>query len=227
MFYYELHLHTAQTSRCARSSAQDMAAQYARLGFDGIVVTDHFMNVQSHAQGVTPWRACVDAQLKGYRAAREAGEALGLRVFCGWEFTYLDNGEDYLTLGLSPAFLYDNEGCNTWDIARYADAVRAAGGILIRAHPYRTAWYIHTPCVEREGIADAMEVYNGGNGTEDENQRALDYALAHRLPMTAGSDAHSVADAARGYIGLTERPASYAALCDAIRQGRAAVFRKE
>ena len=226
MYYYELHMHTSDTSRCGRSPAADMVAAYRQKGFTGVVVTDHLMNVQSHAEPETDWNRRVEKQLAGYYAALEAGEKLGLTVYCGWELTYQDNAEDYLTLGLSPQFLYDHPWLERYDIERYRDAVHAAGGILVRAHPYRRAWYIKKPYVEREGISDAIEVFNGGNSSQEENDMALAYAQKHNMPMTGGSDAHHVDETARGYIALEKKAESYAELCEAIRTGKAIVMHK-
>lgn len=226
MYYYELHMHTSDTSRCGRSPAADMVAAYKQKGFTGVVVTDHLMNVQSHAEPETDWNRRVEKQLAGYYAALEAGEKLGLTVYCGWELTYQDNAEDYLTLGLSSQFLYDHPWLERYDIEKYRDAVHAAGGILVRAHPYRRAWYIKKPYVEREGIADAIEVFNGGNSSQEENDMALAYAQKHNMPMTGGSDAHHVDETARGYIALEKKAESYAELCEAIRTGKAIVMHK-
>ena len=226
MYYYELHMHTSDTSRCGKSPAADMVAAYKQKGFTGVVVTDHLMNVQSHAEPETDWNRRVEKQLAGYYAALEAGEKLGLTVYCGWELTYQDNAEDYLTLGLSPQFLYDHPWLERYDIEKYRDAVHAAGGILVRAHPYRRAWYIKKPSVEREGIADAIEVFNGGNSSQEENDMALAYAQKHNMPMTGGSDAHHVDETARGYIALEKKAESYAELCEAIRTGKAIVMHK-
>lgn len=226
MYYYELHMHTSDTSRCGRSPAADMVAAYKQKGFTGVVVTDHLMNVQSHAEPETDWNRRVEKQLAGYYAALEAGKKLGLTVYCGWELTYQDNAEDYLTLGLSPQFLYDHPWLERYDIERYRDAVHAAGGILVRAHPYRRAWYIKKPYVEREGIADAIEVFNGGNSSQEENDMALAYAQKHNMPMTGGSDVHHVDETARGYISLEKKAESYAELCEAIRTGKAIVMHK-
>ena len=226
MYYYELHMHISDTSRCGRSPAADMVAAYKQKGFAGVVVTDHLMNVQSHAEPETDWNRRVEKQLAGYYAALEAGEKLGLTVYCGWELTYQDNAEDYLTLGLSPQFLYDHPWLERYDIEKYRDAVHAAGGILVRAHPYRRAWYIKKPYVEREGIADAIEVFNGGNSSQEENDMALAYAQKHNMPMTGGSDAHHVDETARGYIALEKKAESYAELCEAIRTGKAIVMHK-
>ena len=74
MYYYELHMHTSDTSRCGRSPAADMVAAYKQKGFTGVVVTDHLMNVQSHAEPEIDWNRRVEKQLAGYYAALEAGE---------------------------------------------------------------------------------------------------------------------------------------------------------
>ena len=84
MYYYELHMHTSDTSRCGRSPAADMVAAYKQKGFTGVVVTDHLMNVQSNAEPETDWNRRVEKQLAGYDAALEAGEKLGLTVYGGW-----------------------------------------------------------------------------------------------------------------------------------------------
>ena len=56
MFFYELHLHTAETSRCGRSPARDMIKEYADRGFSGLVVTDHFINGNSYAGEKETWQ---------------------------------------------------------------------------------------------------------------------------------------------------------------------------
>lgn len=42
MFRYETHLHTAEGSGCASASGAEQARRYKALGYDGIIVTDHF-----------------------------------------------------------------------------------------------------------------------------------------------------------------------------------------
>ncbi len=225
MYLYELHLHTSETSKCGKTPAADMVRAYWERGFAGLVVTDHFVNGYSYARDCEDWNDKVNAYLKGYRAAKPAGDALGVDVFLGWEFTYRGNGEDYLTLGLSEDFLWQNKDCGDWEIERYRDAVHKAGGILIRAHPYREAGYIEHPGIVRDGMQDAIEVFNAGNASRVYDDKALAYAEAHSLPMVAGSDTHGLATVAQGYVGFSHKMESYKALCDAIVAGEAHVFR--
>lgn len=226
MYWYELHLHTAETSRCGRAPARDMVKAYAEKGFSGLVVTDHFINGNSYANEPAEWKDKMDVYLRGYEAALEAGEEFGIRVYFGVEYTHMGgNGEDYLLLGLKPEHLYlELKNCDTWSIEYLCKVVHALGGIVIRAHPYRVARYIAHPGVDRPGLdIDAIEVFNAGNDEELYNRQAVELALREGKPWTAGSDTHSVATAATGYVGFEEDPQDYAQLCQMIREGKAFV----
>lgn len=228
MYRYELHMHTSETSRCGRSSAYDMVKMYKDNGYTGIVVTDHFVNGYSYSALQNTWKEKMDAYLKGYHAAKEAGEELGIEVYLGWEYTYRgNNAEDYLTLGLDEKFLCEKAvDCDKWTIEQYAKVVHEAGGILIKAHPYRRADYIPSEVVLREGIYDAVEVYNGGNPTgTDYDDKALEYAKKMGYPMVGGSDTHHVSTTCVSGVSFDEKPADYAELCTFIKQGKAHVLR--
>ena len=55
-YLWETHMHTSETSRCARSPAAKMVAAYKDAGYHGIVVTDHFLNGYSCMEKDWPWR---------------------------------------------------------------------------------------------------------------------------------------------------------------------------
>ena len=227
MFLYELHMHTSETSRCGRSSAAEMIRAYADKDFSGVVVTDHFINGNSYASAPESWDEKMDVYLRGYKAAKEAGDKLGIRVFFGVEYTHMGgNGEDYLLLGLKPEHLYHElKDCDKWSIEYLCDVVHSLGGIVIRAHPFRQAGYIRTAGIQRPGLnIDAIEIFNAGNAAEQYNFQALEMALREGKPWTAGSDAHHVKDAGRGCVGFEQDPGDYAELCEAIRQGKAFVI---
>lgn len=229
MFYYELHLHTKETSRCGKSPAADMVRACKAKGFDGICVTDHFVNGYSWSAFGQNWQEKIDAYVKGFHAAKAEGDRIGLKAFFGWEYTFGgNNAEDYVTLGLTEEILRrDLEDCDTWDLEHYIDTVHALGGIVIRAHPYRRAGYIPTDPVEHPGLnVDAIEVYNGGNEDDAYDDRALRFAIREGKPMVAGSDTHHVFTTGIGYIGLDEEARDAGELCQAIRDYKAHVIRR-
>ena len=44
MFRYETHLHTYPVSRCASSDVIDAIKMYKDLGYDGVFITNHFID---------------------------------------------------------------------------------------------------------------------------------------------------------------------------------------
>ncbi len=44
MYKYETHLHTFPVSRCAQKSVRENLEVYKALGFDGVFITNHFLN---------------------------------------------------------------------------------------------------------------------------------------------------------------------------------------
>lgn len=188
MFRYDLHVHTSESSRCASSNAADMVDRYKSLGFDGIVITDHFYTRSSVAPREAPWEEFVFKFKEGFRCASRRGNEVGLKVFYGWEYTYHES--DYLTLGLDNDWLLAHPEVRNMDIADYTKIVHEAGGYIIHAHPFREASYIsYFTLLPR--LVDAVEVNNGDN-SRFENERAYEYAKSYDLTMTGGTDNHSV-----------------------------------
>ncbi len=195
-YLWETQLHTAETSRCAVDSAVDMVRRYHDLGYAGLVVTDHLLNHSCRDSRRAPWEKRVDTMLKGYQAALQAGEPLGLTVLLGWEHT--DQGADYLTYGVPEEFLRDQPKVNELPIEEYILRVHSTGGFVSQAHPFRAAWYMPADVPKRWDLVDAIEVINGSHTRKELawDDQALALAEAHDLPRTAGSDAHDLAGAA-------------------------------
>ncbi len=198
-FRYETHMHTSEVSRCAHASAREMVLACRRQGYDGAVVTDHFLQGNSYANSQDPWPHRVEILMEGYRRAKEAGEEIGLDVFLGWEATL--DGHDLITYGLDDVFLLANPDLAQLSCSDYCRRVRRAGGFVCQAHPYRDAWYIPQPGPIDPACLDAIEVFNGGNvlcGQDEANTRAHSFAQAHGLAFTAGSDAHNIDEFSSG-----------------------------
>lgn len=223
---WELHMHTSETSACGINTAAEMAARYKALGFHGMVVTDHFVNANCVMPKAAPWQARIDGLLKGYLAAKAAGDAIGLAVLMGFE--YYNHGADYLTFGVPESFLRDQSDLCDIPLEAYVHRVRAAGGIVIQAHPYREAWYLPEDVAQRWDIVDAFEVINGSHGPMDHlewDAKALETAARHGLIQTGGSDAHSVARAGMAATAFAERFDTAEALVAALRAGQGQAVR--
>lgn len=187
-YLYETHFHTAWSSACARSRGPEYLERYKRLGYSGILVTDHFWGGNCAVNRHLPWHQFVEAFCRGYEETYTAGQEMGMDVFFGWEETF--DGDDYLVYGLSKEWLLQHPEVRGWTRTEQLEQVHRAGGCVVQAHPFRDRDYIHAIHLGLNCV-DAVEVGNAGNLPEHDLQ-ALRWAEKYKLYMTAGSDIHSV-----------------------------------
>lgn len=187
MFKYDTHIHTAEGSGCATASGAEQARRYKELGYDGIIITDHFFNGNCAIHNYYDWYDRVRQFCKGYDNAKAEGDKIGLKVFFGFEYTYF--GADLLTYGVNLDWLYQNNNVMDISVYEFINRVHNAGGMIVHAHPFREADYIHEIKLMPKWV-DAVEVYNSGNRDEAYNIRADWYAEQYNMPKTAGSDNH-------------------------------------
>ena len=220
-FLYETHMHTAEVSGCAISSAEQQVVTYKKRGFTGIIVTDHFINGYTNCPKDLTWEDKMRFIVSGYEAAKIAGDAHGLDVFLGWEFTA--NGADFLTYGLDLDFLLGFNGLDELSINEYSEIVRKSGGYLAQAHPYREEYYIENPFPVAPHLIDGVEVFNAMDKKEI-NAKAYKFAEENDLPMQAGTDSHGRGFSFYKGIALKERAKSIHDIIRAIKAKEIRMF---
>jgi hypothetical protein len=164
----DLHLHTVHSDGAHRPSELVSAAHAG--GLDFIVSTDHNTSAANRA-----WAACrTDA----------------LRVIPGEEVTTRHG--HWLAVGLPPHGWVDwRYGPRDGAFPRFADEVRASGGMVVAAHPAvplpGSAWEFGFAHV------DAVEVWNGRWNLDDELSLRIWQRLlrqGRRVAAVGGSDSH-------------------------------------
>ena len=192
VFKYDIHVHSKEGSPCGKDSAVDIARAYAKGGYDGFVLTDHFGRYLLDL--FDSYREAIDNQYRAYCLAREEGERLGLRVFFGIEYRH--GVYDFLTFGIDRDFLLRNEDIFEIPFEEYAARVHEVGGLIIQAHPFRKVG--RHPLMIQNSYVDAIEIYNGSHVPYHSpypavyNDLAAHYAEVMGLIGTAGSDTHDV-----------------------------------
>ena len=186
MYRYETHLHTCQGSACGVSTGAEHARFYKERGYQGIFVTDHFFGGNTAVPRFLSWEERIEQFCSGYEDALEEGKRIGLDVFFGWEQTF--DGDDYLVYGLDKQFMLAHPEMENWSRKEQYEAVHAAGGCVIQAHPFRMRGYIWAIHVA-DRFADGIEVANAGNSPA-QDVYALRYARQKGLYTIAGSDNH-------------------------------------
>ena len=196
-YLYETHLHTSESSACARSTGAQMARACRDYGYTGIFVTDHNWGGNTATDCRLPWDQWVDAFALGYEHARAEGEQIGLDVFFGYEAGYC--GTEFLIYGIDKAWMKAHPQLAYATVEEQYALVHEAGGLVMHAHPFREEFYIpevrlYPQWVDGvEGI-NATHSHPGSTAHNDPafDEKAINYAKENNLPMSAGSDIHGV-----------------------------------
>ncbi len=163
----DLHAHTWHSRDCPVSPERlVMAAK--RCGLNGIAITNHnrFAGHEEAQRAAGPGFVIIP----GEEVFSSAGEIIGLFL------------TSEIAGGLSPEAT--------------AEAIRAQGGIVVVPHPfdrYRRGAVGEAVLnrLNRAGLVDAVEVFNGRMMHPLDNREARHWAQAHDVAVTVGSDGHS------------------------------------
>lgn len=186
-FKYETHCHTSPVSKCAKASAEDTVRFYKSIGYDGIFITNHFLdgNINPDARNLQ-YRDQIEYYFSDYEEAYAIGEMIGLKVFPGVELSY--KGTDFLIYGLDKEWYKANPDILEMKKTEELQFMMEQGAFVVQAHPYREAHYIdHIRLFPRN--VHAVEIINSNQATDANDMAAL-YAKQYGLMITCGSDNH-------------------------------------
>lgn len=214
MYKIETHLHTTYVSRCGQLDAETLIASYKEAGYRGIIVTDHYNRITFDYLGIDPAGSSdrLGAFLEGYYRLAEVGEKEGVRVFRGAELRFDECDNDYLFYGWHDDLLRDPESVFRMGIAGFAPIAKAAGALIIQAHPYRPTC---TPAIAC--YLDGVEVRNHNPRHNSRDHLAVEYAAEYGLIGTSGSDCHRPEDIALGGIITQTLPSDSLGMARLIR----------
>ncbi len=228
MFRYELHVHTSECDLVAQASAAELVCRYHDAGYDGMVITDHYFSLfyewfAAELAGADH-RTVMARRLKGYYAAREEGEKLGMTILPGAEvrFDHSPYGvNDFLVLGCDEEFFLTAPRLNELTSPEALNALLPEGACVVWAHPFRNGMTVMDP-----NPLFGIEAHNAGN-TLFQNHLAALLAQHHGKAMTSGSDCHRLPDAARGGIETAKRILTPKDLCEVLRSGEYELVKSE
>lgn len=190
-FKYETHCHTSPVSKCAKASAEETVRFYKSIGYDGIFITNHFLdgNINPEARSLS-YRDQIDYYFADYEEAVATGDKIGLKVFPGVELSY--KGTDFLIYGLDKEWYKANPDILEMKKSEELRFMMDQGAFVVQAHPYREAHYIdHIRLFPRS--VHAVEIINSNQVAEANDMAAL-YAGQYGLMITCGSDNHWAGD---------------------------------
>jgi len=165
MMTFDLHIHTTRHSPDSELHPLDLVRRARELGLDGIVITEHDWL----------WTEAELAEL------RQAGG--GLVVLGGIEVTAREG--HMLVYGVENPFALPR-GIG---VAALCREVRAQGGAVVAAHPFRWGQRFDDIIRQHEPELDGLEVMSSNMDT-DGRRRAADLVRRHSWVGLGCSDAH-------------------------------------
>ncbi len=179
----ELHAHTSPASPCSEVSPEELAKTYHELGYDGVVVTNHFVKWIFREQTK---EEALDGYLKDYEDTCIAAEKYGLKVYLGAEVRFEDHLNDYLIYGVNREILSDCYDYFDKGVEAFRREVALDKSIFLQAHPFRRDMVRVNP-----ELLDGIEVFNMHPGHNSAVGIAAKYARDNNFSIiTAGSDYH-------------------------------------
>ena len=180
-------MHTLPVSKCARQSVRQNLEFYAALGYDGIFITNHFLDGHINIDKELPYEEKIEFYFSDYYEAKKLSDEIGIKVFLGVEISY--RGTDFLIFGLDKEWFLKHPGIMDMRKSDELDFLISEGALVIQAHPYREDKHInHIRLFPRS--VHGIETINASR-PDFENTMADAYADAYSLLKIAGSDNHA------------------------------------
>lgn len=203
-YKYQLHTHTAPCSACAGMTPEELAESMYQGGYQGCVMTNHFIQGNTGIDRELAWNEFVKQYELDYIACKEAASKYDLDVIFGVEENVY-NMLEVLFYGVTPQMLYEHPELANADYKTWYEVMHSYDVLCIQAHPFRERDYIPHPEMLPLEYIDGIEVYNVRNN-EKNNKEAEEFANAHKgLILTSGADAHFLHEVCEGGIEVSKR----------------------
>lgn len=193
MFKYETHLHTRPVSACARKTVRENLEFYKRAGYDGVFITNHFLDGNINIRYSLSYKESVEFFFSDYEEALILSREIGIKVFPGVEISY--KGTDFLIYGLDKEWYLKHPEIMDMKKSDELKLFKEHGAFVVQAHPFREAGYIDHIRLFPDSV-DGIEVINACR-TDKENKMADIYADCYGFFKTAGTDNHFGGDIPR------------------------------
>lgn len=182
----ELHIHSADVSRCASADADLIVERYLAYGYTTIVLANHLskFTYQKFGDAAPLWEDKIRLYIDGYKKLEQAA-AGRLYTIMAMELRFMTDDNDYLVFGMTEDFMRSHDDLTGYTLKSFVPLAHQAGMLVIQAHPFRNTMTIRDP-----SLLDGIEVFNGHPGHDSRNDIANLWADKFSLRKTSGTDFH-------------------------------------
>ena len=181
-FKIELHAHSKPVSPCSEIPPEDLVRIYKELGYDALVLTNHFM-IFNQDQNKEDY---LKSYMEGFEKTYELGEKAGIKILLGSEIRFTENNNDYLIYGVNSEIMNEIYDLLPFGIENFRKNYPLDKSVFIQAHPFRNGIELVDP-----SLLDGVEVYNLHPGHNSRVAVASAYAKENGKDIiTIGTDYH-------------------------------------
>ena len=181
---FDLHAHSSGISRCCRIPAETVLSFAKNIGLDGIVLTNHYTIDYVKDGDVDAFARDFVAE---YEHTKKLGDEMGIKVFFGVEVTWEGNRPLHILLyGVPTDFVLKHPEMYNYSPKQLYDEVKAVGGAVIQAHPFRNRMTI-LPSDSIDGVEINCHPIYGESCAE----KLIAYAHEAKQIVTCGGDFHA------------------------------------
>lgn len=180
----DMHAHSSAVSRCCRIDIYGVLEQAKKHGMDGVTLTNHYAKKD---KGMSTPLEQAERYVREIENAARCAELLGMRIFYGIEVTSEPlNKAHMLVYGVPKEFILEHPTIYDYTQKELYDAIHAAGGILVHAHPYRGDGVLSDVT-----LLDGVEINCHPLYDTTHSEEMIRIARQNGLLVTCGGDFHN------------------------------------
>ena len=179
----DMHAHSSGISRCCQSPYDVIMKIALENGMDGIILTNHYEIGYVKEGGPAE---LAERYINEFLAAEGYGKEIGCKVFFGIEVTMVLYPKVHmLVYGVSTDFLKENPTLYSMTQEELYKLVKANGGTLVQAHPFRGGTTVLDP-----KFLDGVEINCHPIYKKSYAEELIEIAEKNGLYLTSGADFH-------------------------------------
>lgn len=210
----EMHAHTTPASSCGDIPPEDVIKKYKEIGYDGVVITNHFIYDYNLYKMYSPEEA-LKKYTEDYLKAKEVGEKLGLTVLLGAEIRFTENINDYLLYGVDEEMFSEIYEMLPYGLENFRKNFNMKKSLLFQAHPFRNDMTLADP-----KLLDGIETFNMHLNHNGRVAQAVKYAAENNINLTiAGTDYHHLGMDGLAAVRTKKMPKTSFELAELLKTG--------
>ncbi len=209
------HVHSSAISRCSHVTCEEIIDEKIRLGYDGVILTNH---CQGWYYPQEEHKNYIERVLEDFARGKAYAEKKSFRFYLGLEVTLeVPHYADWLLYGVTEDFLRKTPCLYALSQKELFALCEENGVLLVQAHPFR-----QSPCDPK--FMHGVEI-NCSDGDLDKIPLVESFAAEHGLLVTCGTDYHFPSRTYHGGIYIPDTCQTAADIAKYIREtGKICVF---